>query len=80
MVDMSGASKGLPLPPNTRQAFEIGREGQVIAVSNVILAIPLGLAIDFGLWWLGLPSGLAVLLVLSVFARRHIFTARQGGA
>ena len=80
MVDMSSTRRGSPGANNISQAFEIGRDGQVMAVSSVILTIPLGLAVDFGLWWLGLPSALAVLLVLSVFARRHIFTAQQGGA
>ena len=46
MVDMSSARKGSPGAHSTSQAFEIGRDGQVMAVSSVILVIPLGLAVD----------------------------------
>ena len=44
-----------------------------LVCTSVIPAILLGIAIDYGHWWLGVPSGLATVLMAGVFARRHIF-------
>lgn len=43
-----------------------------LAFGSVTTAILLGIALDYGHWWLGVPSGLATLLMAGVFARRHI--------
>ena len=52
---------------------DIGDFDMGLAIISIILAVPLGLAIDYGHWWLGVPAGVAVLLLAGVFARRHVF-------
>ncbi|MGI9505722.1 MAG: hypothetical protein ACR2RE_22010 [Geminicoccaceae bacterium] len=44
-----------------------------LACTSLVPALLLGLAIDYGHWWLGVPSGLATLLMAGVFVRRHVF-------
>ena len=43
-----------------------------LAGLSIFTALLLGLAIDYELWWLGIPSSLAMLLMAGVFTRRHI--------
>lgn len=73
MVDMSGGGSGIQRSsPDLRgmSDFDLG-----MAITSVFTALLLGLALDYRIWWLGVPSGLATLLLASVFARRHIFKA-----
>lgn len=67
MVDMSNVRAASPRSAkNNANATDIGLVGLII-----ICGIPLGLALDVGLWSLAVPSGLAIaLMVGALFVRK----------
>ena len=73
MVDMSGDRQSAMRSRSASKGAEIDQYDLRLAVCSVLLAVPFGLALDYGHWWLGIPSGLAMLLMAGVFAGRHIF-------
>ena len=76
MVDMSGDRQSAMRSRSASKRAEIDQYSLGLAVCSVLLAVPFGLALDYGHWWLGVPASLATLLMVGVFARRHIFGAQ----
>lgn len=73
MVQMSGGLR--PQTPTEIGAMSDFDKG--LAGGSIIMSIFLGIALDYGHWWLGIFSSLATLLMAGVFARRHILKGRE---